>query len=400
MGISDLDIEKFLVEYESLKVHIANSLASNYLVPYVNATRTVDLNVKDLVNIDNLGVGTDTPDSDIHIKRTGAGVAADIHVESSTSSPSVTLTQASVDWRIFNDHNDSNKLKFEKDGDSFLTINTSGDVGVWTTSPSYDFSVGSPDYTQQVGMYHNNSSAYFKTTKGDFIFQTDEGTNTNTDVFVIGKGTGYGTFRIFDQDNAEWLTHTCSNGAAQIDVQGSNPTTLGLLYGASGNLLVFQGSSSGETREVNIYGFRTGDALRILSIGVGVDAADTASFDGLSNYFFDGNVGVDVSAPKSTLDVGGSFSVAYVSKTSAYTATSSDCVISCDASGGAFTITLPTASGIAGRLYRIKKSDTSGNAVTIDPNGSETIDGSSTKSLTTAYDSVDLISDGTNWEVY
>ena len=72
-------------------------------------------------------------------------------------------------------------------------------------------------------------------------------------------------------------------------------------------------------------------------------------------------------------------------------------VVSIDASGGARTITLPTAVGIRGKVYVIKKTDSSTNAVTIDPNGAQTIDGSSTTSLVLQYQSVFIQSDGSNW---
>ncbi len=56
------------------------------------------------------------------------------------------------------------------------------------------------------------------------------------------------------------------------------------------NATFFESVPEGVTPEVRITGYRTGDAARILQIGVGVDAADTASFDGLSNYLFDGSM--------------------------------------------------------------------------------------------------------------
>ena len=39
----------------------------------------------------------------------------------------------------------------------------------------------------------------------------------------------------------------------------------------------------------------------------------------------------------------------------------------------------------------------SGGTVTIDPSGSETVNGSSTKTLTSQYETVTIISDGSNW---
>jgi len=59
-------------------------------------------------------------------------------------------------------------------------------------------------------------------------------------------------------------------------------------------------------------------------------------------------------------------------------------------------IGLPTAVGIEGRVYVIKKIGATGNVV-IAPVGSETIDGSTTKILSTQYEVIHLMSDGANW---
>ena len=88
-----------------------------------------------------------------------------------------------------------------------------------------------------------------------------------------------------------------------------------------------------------------------------------------------------------------------VAKTGAYTATVNDEVIFCDVNGGAFTITLPASSGNAGLNFHIKKTDSSGNAVTIDGNASETIDGDLTVDITDQYESLHLVCDGNNWHV-
>jgi len=63
------------------------------------------------------------------------------------------------------------------------------------------------------------------------------------------------------------------------------------------------------------------------------------------------------------------------------------------------TVTLPTAVGIAGKMYTIK--DKVGNAsvrnITINTTSSQTIDGLLTYIITNAYESVTIISDGTSW---
>lgn len=84
-------------------------------------------------------------------------------------------------------------------------------------------------------------------------------------------------------------------------------------------------------------------------------------------------------------------------KTGAYTALTSDEVITCDASGGAFTITLYPVSGNAGRVLHIIKTDSSVNKVTIDGNSAETINGSTTYDLIIKYETVKLWCNGTEW---
>lgn len=89
-------------------------------------------------------------------------------------------------------------------------------------------------------------------------------------------------------------------------------------------------------------------------------------------------------------------------KTTAYTVTVDDGtkVLAVDATAGAVTITL-LAAATAGDGFEltIKKTDSSANAVTIDGNGAETIDGAATLVLPAQNDSVTIRSDGSNWLV-
>lgn len=73
-------------------------------------------------------------------------------------------------------------------------------------------------------------------------------------------------------------------------------------------------------------------------------------------------------------------------------------IILADASSGAITVNLPPAADWDGLLITVKKLDASNN-VTIDGDGAETIDGSTTLVLSTQYDSVTLLSDGTDIHV-
>lgn len=73
----------------------------------------------------------------------------------------------------------------------------------------------------------------------------------------------------------------------------------------------------------------------------------------------------------------------------------------CDATGGNIVFNLPAASALSGRNIRVKKTDASGNTVTVTKAGSDTIDGANTAVLKGQYDYVVLTSDGVSkWNVF
>lgn len=72
----------------------------------------------------------------------------------------------------------------------------------------------------------------------------------------------------------------------------------------------------------------------------------------------------------------------------------------CDATSGAFAVTLPPANAAAGQMITVKKIDVSANAVTVTRAGTDTIDGATTYVLAAQYKSVTLLSNnGTQWFV-
>lgn len=88
---------------------------------------------------------------------------------------------------------------------------------------------------------------------------------------------------------------------------------------------------------------------------------------------------------------------AFVSTTTNYTLSSADTGVLADATGGAITITLPAAASNTDVQFFIKKIDSSGNTVTVDGNGSETIDGATTQVISTQYATLTVYSNGTSW---
>ncbi len=100
----------------------------------------------------------------------------------------------------------------------------------------------------------------------------------------------------------------------------------------------------------------------------------------------------------SSMQIGGKPIIAPVAKTADYTAAGDDTILM-NATSGNLTVTLPAAAGKVGWVYNIKKTDSSENTVTIDGNASETIDGETTLVLTLQYQSVSILSDGSNWHI-
>lgn len=91
-----------------------------------------------------------------------------------------------------------------------------------------------------------------------------------------------------------------------------------------------------------------------------------------------------------------------VSKTSDYQTVEADRdkLIRADATSGTLTVTLLAAATAGdGFTLAVKKTDSSGNAVIIDGNSSETIDGNTTLTLSNQYEVAVLISNGTSWSV-
>jgi hypothetical protein len=90
----------------------------------------------------------------------------------------------------------------------------------------------------------------------------------------------------------------------------------------------------------------------------------------------------------------GGVTLPYVEKTSTYTIAQKDYFIDC--TSGPFTVTLPTAVGVKGKIYIVKNSGA--GSITLAATGEQTIDGVSTKSIT-QYKSFQVQSNGSNWVI-
>ena len=114
-----------------------------------------------------------------------------------------------------------------------------------------------------------------------------------------------------------------------------------------------------------------------------------------------GRLGVGTATPISTFQSAGSFATKTTTvATNAATLDTTDHIVLVDDDDTsvfeAVNIALPAASGNDGLQYTIKKVGNTENVI-INGNGSETIDGSTTHTLTTQYEFVTIVCDGSNW---
>lgn len=145
--------------------------------------------------------------------------------------------------------------------------------------------------------------------------------------------------------------------------------------------------------------------------GGGTGEANTASNVGAGDGVFKQKTGVDLefksliggtnvtivnNANDLTINAtggGGGSTLRNVSSADAF-ATDNETV---NCTSGTFTVTLPTAVGIQGTIFTLVNSGT--GRITLDPNGTETINGSLTILIKKQYVSRTVQSDGTNWVV-
>lgn len=111
-----------------------------------------------------------------------------------------------------------------------------------------------------------------------------------------------------------------------------------------------------------------------------------------------GYLNTDISSIDTLLRQGITYTTS--SQTSSFTASASISVKTfylCDATSGAITVTMPSASSAgAGACLGFKKTDSSANTVSI----STSLDGSSPFVLSQQYQAVNIVSDGTTWQVW
>lgn len=124
--------------------------------------------------------------------------------------------------------------------------------------------------------------------------------------------------------------------------------------------------------------------------------ANITSADGFNYALFADSGKVFI---REKLTTEGALEVKRTVATSSLTLDETHYYIAADAASTGISLTLPPAASCNGRVYIVKKIDSSLHTVTITPNGSEAIDGASTRQISAQYQKLTLISSGSGWEL-
>jgi len=137
-----------------------------------------------------------------------------------------------------------------------------------------------------------------------------------------------------------------------------------------------------------------------LEVGGGAGDAYDGYYSGYYGEYYDTPGGLTID-PEGNLRTDGTITGSHIDRVRTiaanYTATIRDGVLLIDTAAGNINIYLPGVP-TTGHTLNIKKIDSSGNSVIIDGIGN-TIDGDATKTIVTQYDSLTIVSDGSNWFV-
>jgi hypothetical protein len=277
--------------------------------------------------------------------------------------------------------------RITQDNANFFWDDTNNRLGIGTTAPVSQLNVISPSNTVSPLQLETYSSA---ATPNTLLGRAARGTYASPTATQSGDrplalvGSSYG--------GTTWVNHTAINLYAD-ETQSES---------ARGSYITFDTTTNGATARAermrvdnagNV-GIGTTAAARLHSLStteqlrLGYDASNYLS----ATIGSTGRATLALTGTNPTFTFSNSIQLPYVAKTANYTLTAADYTVDCTAN--TFTITLPTAVGITGRIYNVNNSGT--GVITVDANGSQTINGELTQEVL-QHENMQLQSTGSNW---
>ena len=249
----------------------------NQVAKFTGANAIGDSIITD--NGTNVGIGTSSPLAKLQ-------VAGNVLIDSGEYISWGTIGATSIEGSTA-----SNKLQFRTNSSDRMIIDSSGDVGIGTSSPTFKLHVNSTDASDDVAYIHHNSAGQ---SSGDVLkVRSDAGdnagsallnvqNNSGSALYVRGdRNVGIGTsspdrqLTVFNSSNAELELYSGVTSSGFIYFRDSGDSNIGALqYNHNGNYMAF----------------RVNDAERIR-----IDSA--------------GNLGIGTSSPNAKLEVSGDINI-------------------------------------------------------------------------------------------
>jgi hypothetical protein len=179
--------------------------------------------------------------------------------------------------------------------------------------------------------------------------------------------------------------YTVGKGVLELRLNGQC-----LLVGRDWDEVGVSGATSNQVE--TLIQLEVGDVLEFRIVGLG---AGTGGGGGIGPQGPPGIQGP--TGPQGSDALGGP--VAISTKTGNYVVLTTDNVLLANCASGSIIFSLPSAASAAGQVFFFKKIDATGNAMTIQANGAEVIDGSNTQFTVVQWESFTVVSDGSAWYI-
>jgi hypothetical protein len=281
------------------------------------------------------------------------------------------------------------------------------------------------------GALQNNITGYGNVAIGNNAMQNNAYGNNNTAIgnyalYSITNGTGnfaLGMYSLYSNTSGfnnvaigREALYGNTSGYANVGIgtrtlYGNSTGTYNVAIGYEAGRRASSGSDITSIANSVFLGYDTralsnGDTNEIVighqAIGGGSNSVVIGN-DSITQTYLKGKLAIGYTGtlptPHSYLQPKGSVAFPIISTSNNLTLTDAHYTVLVDASGGNRTITLPSAIGIDGRIYVVKKTDGSTNAVAIQAQSGQTIDGASSISLSAQYATVMLQAYNGNWYV-